>query len=788
MKPSAPTSAGQLAGLTATPLWRWQVIVRPVIGLAMAMAMGAPPSADAAKADDLEFFESKIRPVLVTHCYDCHSGGAEKLRGALRLDSSAHILKGGASGPALVAGDPEASLLIQAVRYQDEDTAMPPKQRLSPAQVADLESWVRLGAPWPEETAPGETDGSQGGAPAGYDWKKWRAEHWAFRPMAQPLPPTVQDTTWGQSPLDDFVLARLEAAGLRPAPPADRRTLIRRAFLNLTGLPPSPAEVAAFVSDSNPNAWDRVIDRLLDSPHYGERWGRHWLDVARYSDGMGGFLDAEPLPEAWRYRDWVVDAFNRDMPYDEFVRAQIAGDLTPGEVGSGVATGFFAVGPTYISDGGDPEAQAQARAETLADRVDTFSRAFLGLTVACARCHDHKFDPITARDYYALAGIFNNTSTGLQPLAPPDVVSAVDAAQREIQEIEKLLVAAEADDDSQGRRPELRETLKRLRQQAPPAYARAHQLAEAGTSDLPVAIRGDLRKPGEPAPRRFLQIIAGETPTHFQDGSGRRQLASAVTEPANPLTARVLVNRLWKHHFGEGLVRSPSNFGHLGEKPSHPELLDWLATSFIHHRWSLKSMHRMILQSSTWQMSSRHDDAAFAIDGENRLLWRMPPRRLEVEAWRDSLLAVTGELDPTRGGPPTTSLLESTRRTLYASISRNGDRHPSDDFLRLFDFPTPRSTSETRAVSTVPQQYLFMMNSPFMRDRARALAARMATKTSPDHEHITFAYELLFSREPSPIEIELGIKFLHAPTSSPDERLIVYAQALLSSHEFRQIQ
>jgi mono/diheme cytochrome c family protein len=732
-----------------------------------------------------EFFESRIRPVLVAHCYECHSADAGKLKGSLRVDGPDHLRNGGDSGPAIVPGEPDASLLIKAVRYRDEDTAMPPKQRLSDTQVADLETWVRLGAPWPEDTSP---KGPTAAAAGGYDWAALRASHWAFRPMLKSEPPPVRETRWARSPLDRFILARLEAAGLRPAPPAERRLLLRRAYLDLTGLPPAPEEVDAFVQDPDPDAFARVVDRLLASPRYGERWARHWLDVARYSDGLGGFLDAEPLPEAWRYRDWVVDALNRDVPYNEFVRAQIAGDLESNDPSAGVATGFFAVGPTYISDGGDPEAQAQARAETLADRVDTFSRAFLGLTVACARCHDHKFDPITARDYYALAGIFNNTSTGLRPAAAPDVVAASNAWQHSVQTLEKSLAEAGADESARGRLPELRESLNRLRQTAPPAYPSAHQLAESGNSDLPVAIRGDLRKPGEPAPRRFLQIIAGEQAPVFQDGSGRRQLAEAVTEPGNPLTARVLVNRVWKHHFGEALVRTPSNFGLLGEAPTHPELLDWLAVTFIENGWSLKNLHRLILLSSAWQMSSRHDEAAFAQDGGNRLLWRMNPRRLEVEAWRDSLLAVTGELDPSLGGSPIPSVFDGTRRTLYATISRNGDRDASDEFLRLFDFPTPRSTSESRAVSTVPQQYLFMLNSGFMLARAKALAARLAVAAASDRDRIDHAYRRLYARPPTETETRLGLDFLGTATAGGTPAWESYAQALLAAHEFRQVQ
>jgi cytochrome c553 len=735
-------------------------------------------------AEQIEFFENKVRPVLVAHCYACHSAEASKLKAGLRLDSRAAILKGGDTGPAVVPGQPDESLLIQAVRYKDEDTAMPPKERLPQAQVTDLETWVRMGSPWPE-TAPGEAREMK----EGFDWVRLRQEHWAFRKVAKPEPPALEDTSWVHNPIDRFVLARLRTAGLEPSQPAEKSTLLRRAYLDLTGLPPTPEQVAAFVTDPSPDAFAQVVDALLASPQYGERWGRHWLDVARYSDGLGGFLDAEALPEAWRYRDWVVDALNRDLPYDRFVRAQIAGDLISEDRNLAIATGFFAVGPTYISDGGDPEATAQAQAETLADRVDTFSRAFLGLTVACARCHDHKFDPVTARDYYALAGIFQNSRTELAPIVPREVVTAFDAAQKAIQDQERRVKAAGTNDATKTRVPELTAELERLKQAAPPAYAKAHLLADHGNKDMAVAIRGDLRKPGEPAPRRFLQIIAGENPPLFGDGSGRRQLADAVADPANALTARVLVNRVWQHHFGQALARTPSNFGVLGEKPTHPELLDWLSATFVENGWSLKQLHRLILLSSTWQMSSRHRAEAFAQDGENRLLWRMNPRKLEVESWRDSLLAVTGELDRTRGGSPSERILESNRRTLYGKVSRNGDRFLSDEFLRLFDFPAPRVTSERRTTSTVPQQHLFMMNSPFMVARARALAARLHRECGTDPDRIARAYQLLYARRPTAEETTLGVAFL--ANSTPEMKASnweSYAQVLLSAHEFGQLQ
>jgi cytochrome c553 len=754
------------------------------LGLLAPKSDGAEVAFAKPTAEQLEFFENKVRPVLVTHCYSCHSAETSKLKAGLRLDSRAAILKGGDTGPAVVPGQPEESLLIQAVRYKDEDTAMPPKERLPQAQVADLETWVRMGSPWPE-TAPEVARETK----EGIDWARLRQEHWAFRKVARPEPPDLKDASWVSNPIDRFVLARLRTAGLEPSRPAEKPTLLRRAYLDLTGLPPTPEQVAAFVNNPSPDAFTQVVDALLASPQYGERWGRHWLDVARYSDGLGGFLDAEALPEAWRYRDWVVDALNRDLPYDQFVRAQIAGDLISDDRDLAVATGFFAVGPTYISDGGDPEATAQAQAETLADRVDTFSRAFLGLTVACARCHDHKFDPVTARDYYALAGIFHNSRTELAPIAPREMVTAFDAAQKAIQEQERRVKAAGTNDATKPRLPELTAELERLKQAAPPTYAKAHLLADQGNKDMAVAIRGDLRKPGEPAPRRFLQIIAGENPPLFRDGSGRRQLADAVADPANTLTARVLVNRVWQHHFGQALARTPSNFGVIGEKPTHPELLDWLAATFVENGWSLKQLHRLILLSSTWQMSSRHRADAFAQDGENRLLWRMNPRKLEVESWRDSLLAVTGELDRTRGGPPSERILESNRRTLYGKVSRNGDRFLSDEFLRLFDFPAPRVTSERRTTSTVPQQHLFMMNSPFMVARSRALAARLHRERGTDPDRITRAYQLLYARRPTAEEAALGVAFL--ANTTPEMKVSnweSYAQVLLSAHEFGQLQ
>jgi cytochrome c553 len=771
----------------------------------------AEPAAAAAtfSAEQIEFFETKIRPLLARECYECHSAQAKALKGSLRLDSRAALLKGGDSGEAIVPGEPTKSGLIQAVRWKTFE--MPPDGKLRDDEIAALEKWIELGAPWPEEkSAPAVEQRT-------YDWPALRAAHWAWQPVASPPLPEVQDTAWPKNEIDRFVLAKLEAAGLKPSPPAPPHVWLRRVYLDLIGLPPTPEAVAAFAR-ATADDWDaaarRVVEHLLEQPQYGERWGRHWLDVARYSDGYGGFLDKAGLPNAWRYRDWVVAALNRDLPYDEFVRLQLTGDLVSPELA--VATGFLALGPTYISDGGDPEATAQAKSETLDDRVDTVCRGLMAVTVACARCHDHRFDPFPQLDYYSIAGVFNNTRPLETPLVPASETRRYDGLQKQIDALNKQVGAVRAAIRKEGRRltPEERADIDRWEAEAAallkeqgPKYPFAHAIAEAGTRDMPLAIRGNLLRPGPEAPRRFLRIVAGDDPPRFTQGSGRRELAAAITSPTNPLTWRVAVNRVWQQHFGFGLVRTPSNFGTLGEKPSHPELLDWLADRFAKgsgargqgraadsdshpsplspHPYSLKNLHRSIVLSATYRQDSASRDSAFAVDGDNRLLWRMHPRRLDVEAWRDSLLSATGELDLKVGGPPIDDIAQSARRTLYASVSRNGDRFASDTFLRMFDFPVPRATSEGRTSSVVPQQSLFLMNSPFMVARARALAARLQREAATDADRIDRAYLLLYGRRPTADERTLGTEFLQTPSSS-QERLTSwqqYAQVLLSASE-----
>ncbi len=745
-----------------------------IAAVLLLFATGASARAAEPTAEQLAFFENKVRPILSARCYSCHSQSAKKSKGGLTLDSREAALKGGDTGPALTPGKPAMSLLLKAVKY--DGLEMPPTGKLPADEVATLTKWIEMGAPWPTTTVKPVVNPGSVLTPE-------RLKHWAFQPLKVTDPPGATEADRKRHPVARFVLAALTAKGLKPSAPADRRTLIRRASLDLLGLPPTPEEVDAFVADASADAYPKLIDKLLASPHYGERWGRHWLDVARHSDGHGSFLDPAPLPEAWRYRDWVVKALNDDLPYDRFVKLQIAGDLIDGGR-EAVATGFLAVGPTYISDGGDPDTVAKAKAETLDDRVDTVTRGFLALTVSCARCHDHMFDPVPQADYYALAGVFNNTRTVDRAFAPPDAIKraeehkkALDAANAALKQLPK---DAETD-----RRKELEAEVAKLKASAPPAPPRIHAVEDSGAADMPLALRGDPRKPGPVVPRRFLQALSDPKAPAWTKGSGRLQLADTVASPINPLTPRVMVNRVWQHHFGRPLVATPGNFGLLGEKPSHPELLDWLAARFVADGWSLKKLHRLIMLSDTYRQSSQFNADSFRIDGDNRYLWRTSPRKLEVEAWRDSVLAVTGELDRTVGGASVRDILGSTRRTLYAAVSRNGDKLPADEFLRLFDFPSARATVSERTTSTVPQQSLFLLNSPFMLARGKAFAERLTREAATADARIERAYALLYGRPATDDERKVAKAFLGAGAES--EMWPRYAQALLSSYEFMQL-
>jgi cytochrome c553 len=694
-------------------------------------------------AEQVEFFEKSVRPILVANCFECH--GSEKHKGRLRLDSRGTMMQGGDSGPAIVAGNPKDSLLIHAIQYKDE-LKMPPKGKLSDAEIAVLTTWVQQGAPWPETTATIRPSGDKG-----FQIRPQDREFWSFKPITNPPVPKVKDEGWARGAIDAFVAAQLEARGLSPASAADRRTLLRRATFDLTGLPPTQAEIDAFLQDTSPNAFAKVVDRLLASPRYGERWARHWLDVARYGEDQAHTFQARKYPQGFRYRDWLIKAFDDDMPFDRFIMEQIAADLLPGEdrLQNLPALGFFALGPVYY---GDPK-----KLDQFDDRIDTLSRGLLGLTVACARCHDHKYDPISTRDYYSLAGVIASTEYVELSLEPGKEGQPVQPPPK----------------DAKDKKPQ-------------PPGPFIHALKEGNVTTMKVHIRGNPKTLGEDAPRRFLSILGGDDAHAFSKGSGRLELAQAIASKDNPLTARVMVNRVWLQHFGKGLVRTPSNFGTLGERPTHPELLDYLATRFIASGWSLKELHREIMLSAAYQMSSKFDGPSFEADPENRWLWRMNRKRLEVEAWRDAMLAVAGTLDETIGGPSRDlNAPDNRRRTLYGTVSR----HELNGLLRLFDFPDPNITSEKRTVTTVPLQQLFVLNSEFMVRNAKALAAKLTSQPGQsDADRIRQAFAVVYGRPVTERELQLGLSFLNAADANMGPagmtRWEQYAQVLLSANEF----
>ena len=1041
---------------------------------------------DAEQTAKLEFFEKKIRPVLVEHCYECHSSESKTLQGGLSLETAQGLAQGGDSGPALVPRKSEQSLIIQALRY--ESTQMPPRGKLPDQVIADFAQWVDSGATDPRT-------GSSAPIKKSIDFEQARL-FWSFVSPKNPELPATKRSDWIESSIDHFTLAAMEARQLSPVSKAGKLELIRRASFDLTGLPPTPQEVDAFLADENTNAFAKLIDRLLDSPSYGERWGRYWLDVARYSEDQAHTFSVQPNTHGYRYRDWVIEAFNSDMPFDLFVKYQIAADVMPIDETEKLrnlpALGYFGLGAQYYKN----TDAAKAAADELDDRIDTLTRGFLGLTVSCARCHDHKFDPIPQQDYYSLAGVFHSSRLHNAPLVPSPEVDRYNAAQQKIKQLDeaiqqtiarqgpklrearisevkhylmatrgfqlakasapslklpsfakennleasvlkrwidflkskesspplplkswfqaiepgsdeesvkqsmiqyeaaaiafeehlqlllrqrdgqlspeeqskltqssqagnaryispmvtrssptasidveiqgakelflvvndggngpscdhadwlepKLITASgeidlterkwetvtatygsvnlnknvsgqalrvagksypkgigthstsvlrfELPDDAkrfvalggldnsgadqggdcgnnarvqfrlytesptdiqvgqsdllaeiigekglfamelkdiEAKLPEVfrqtlsvqRSELETLRRESPAMYPMAHVIAEANPSDLQVMVRGNPANRGELAPRRFLHILSNQPPRPFTQGSGRLELANAIASSENPLTARVMVNRVWQHHFGRGLVGTPDNFGKLGEPPTHPELLEYLTVKFVEQGWSIKSLHRQIMLSATYQLSSDRDDSNQQIDADNRYLWRMTRRRLDVEAWRDALLATSGRLDSKLQGP-STNLADASnnRRTVYAFISR----HELDNMLRLFDFPDANITASVRAETTVPQQQLFVLNSPFMIEQSKAFAARILIETADGLEdRIHHAYRLAFGRKASPGELRVGLEYLQT-IDAPEQKELNklnrwerYAQALLASNEF----
>jgi mono/diheme cytochrome c family protein len=902
-------------------------LVPPILALGIASLVpllgwaAAPPvtKRSVPSAEAVAFFETHVRPMLVEHCVSCH--GAKAQRGGLRVDSRAALLKGGDSGPALTPGEPAKSLMVKAV-HRDGELKMPPKAKdaLSPSAVANLETWIRAGATWPIEAA---------SKPAASSIAEARKTHWSFRPVSRPTPPVNRNAGWGKTPVDHFILAKLEAKCLTPAPETNRRTLIRRVTFDLLGLPPTPEEVEAFVKDPASDAYERLVDRLLANPAYGERWGRHWLDVARYSDTKGYVFNEERrYPYSYTYRDYVIRAFNEDRPYDQFILEQLAADKL--DLGSDsrplAAMGYLTLGRRFLNNVPD----------IIDDRIDVTMRGLQGLTVGCARCHDHKFDPIPSRDYYSLYGVFASSMEpkNLPLIARPAESAALAAFEKELKvredaanafiaakvpEVRKLyrahtaeyLLAATLKDPSRvvdlNRPMFMRWTAflvearkkhnpvlapwfalsalseKEFAAKAPTLMAEfaanlsaerpihplvanlffttnpptsvkeladryAALLAESdkgkpdhavirttlgGPSELPAAeiekyfnrahrdalvklrkkvdewkatgpgappramvlndgpifnpyvfLRGNQNNHGVSVPRQFVEVVAGETRQPFKQGSGRLELAKAIASKDNPLTARVLVNRVWMHHFGKGIVATPSDFGFRGEPPTHPELLDWLASNFMDNGWSVKKLQRTIVLSATYRQGIVDNAKARGVDPDNTLLWRMNRRRLEFEALRDSLLAVAGRLDAKMGGPGVeiTASPSPPRRTVYGYIERQN----LPGVFRTFDLASPDASTPQRFTTTVPQQALFLMNNPFVQEQAKALLARPdVTGQKTDAERVDRMVRLAYGRPAESEEIALALEFVKSVTGKSElSAWEQYAQVLLLGNEF----
>ncbi len=844
----------------------------PHLLTSLAIAARALALDEAAKptAEQLDFFEKKIRPVLSDKCYKCHSERAEKIRGGLLLDTREGARRGGDNGPAVVPGDLKESLLIDAIRYTNKDTAMPPEKsggKLPDAVIADLEAWVKMGAPDPRDGKSKivkKTDPDDG--------RKW----WSFQPLAKPAVPQPADASWAKSDVDRFVLAGLEAKGLKPVADADKATLIRRAYFDLIGLPPSLKEIDNFITDKSPDAFAKVVDHLLASPQFGERWGRHWLDVARYAESSGKDVNIA-FPYAWRYRDYVIGSFNADKPYDEFIREQIAGDLLTAQddrkrADQLMGTGFLAIGAKGLNER-NPK---QFAADLADEQIDTMSQAILGLTVSCARCHDHKFDPISQREYYAMAGIFLSTETrygtlpGIQNGNASTLLelpaSAGLPAIRGRQTAEEHARLERDFAEANKKRQEMLDEGMRMRQAQQSGKAetgnpaqkfvqiqqsitraayfeaelksfdangnvkafcmgvqdkptRAEAMKEFGgmlgrgeqgmramfaerlksgqpfrrpsgfeaIADAPLLARGDVEKPGERVPRGFPAVLTlAEPPPIPGNTSGRRELADWLTAKSNPLTARVMTNRVWHWLFGQGIVESVDNFGTMGQKPANQALLDHLAGRFVENGWSTKKLIREIALSHAYQLSSAHDEKAFAADPENTLVWRMSKRRLDAECVRDAMLAISGNLDlqppvgspigkagngpiggPIRMGIPEGQIVNAggNMRSVYLPIAR--DVIP--DALAVFDFSEPSLVTGARETTNVPSQALYMLNSEFVTTQSSMLAERVmaAYPTGPNggaaanfDERLKYAYWLVFGRSPDQIERTAASSFL----------------------------
>jgi mono/diheme cytochrome c family protein len=807
------------------------------------------------------FFESKIRPVLVKHCYECHSAEAGKIKGGLLLDTRDAIRKGGDTGPAVVPGKPDKSLLLAAISHTDPDLQMPPKRpQLAKAVIADIARWIKMGAPDPREATGHKVERPPVDLASGRLF-------WAFRKPVHHETPASSDPGWARRDLDYFVRAKLDEVKLAPSPDADPVTLLRRLYFDLIGLPPTPDAVERFVKEFSTSgsrdsrherrseeALAKVVDELLASERFGERWGRHWLDVARFAESNGRESNIA-YPHAWRYRDYVIDAYNTDLPFDRFLTEQIAGDLLPAKNEADrarllIATGYLAFGAKGLNEMN----KAQFAADVVDEQLDAVTRGVLASSVACARCHDHKYDPFAMEDYYALAGIFQNSKTYYGtwidsennnagdlirlPDLPGQLIPNLSIPAKKVAQLKAQLAKLDREEaDARALRKQsmaegrdlskegynlLRDAiriywtrggidgqLKRV-----DAKGRALPLA-MGVQDAPKIVdarlleRGEIAHPTVSVPRGFPRVFAMEdVPQPSAQSSGRLELARWLANRDNPLTARVMANRVWRHLFGAGIVRTVDNFGFNGERPSHPELIDQLALKFMENKWSVKSLIREIVLSRTYRQSSTYRPAAFQADPDNRLLWRANKRRLDAEVIRDAMLAVSGQLDTSRRkgsliaelNGQSMSLLAfnkkvpadldgSLHRSVYLPIVR--DRLP--DILDLFDFAEPSLVTGDREVTNVPVQALYLMNSPFVQDRAAALARRVMQSAPDRATRVRHAFGWCFNRHPDAREMALAESFFKSTDSAGESdagslnRMDAYCQALLASAEFRNI-
>ncbi|HZZ77255.1 MAG TPA: PSD1 and planctomycete cytochrome C domain-containing protein [Gemmataceae bacterium] len=823
--------------------------MRQVAPLLLLVVAVAPAWAQPASNDDalVDFFERKVRPVLANNCYNCHSANTKAIAN-LRVDDRNGLVKGGNRGPAIIPGNPEKSLLIQAVKKTHAKVKMPPEHDLTAADIDALVRWVKDGAAWPAVRVPASINRVN----PKYD--KLRKEHWAWQPLRNAKAPAVKNAAWPRTDIDRFVLAKLEEKGLDPVADADRLTLIRRVTFDLTGLPPTLDDIDAFLNDKSPKAFEKVVDRLLASSAYGERWGRHWLDVARYAESTGSARNL-PYPQAWRYRDYVIDAFNSDKPYDRFVREQIAGDLLPATTQQErdaqlIATGFLALGVKDVNQ----RFKVRFVMDNVDEQIDTVSRSVLALTASCARCHDHKFDPIPVADYYALAGIFQSSDhcsglrnqmggAGLAYYEPnlllklgnaatvePDsktkariaeLTVAVEKAKAEFNSIKGTSKGKEKTID--GRPAQMVARQKMLKLQAELLSltdpAKDGQVAlgvrdSQNVGDTEIRIRGEAEKLGPVVPRGFLTLLSiPDAPKVNPQQSGRLELSQWLTNNQNPLTQRVIVNRVWRHLFSKGIVSSVDNFGTTGDAPSHPELLDHLARKFVADGWSIKKLVRTIVLTRTYQLGHDAPKQQVAIDPANRLLWRHSPRRLDAEEIRDAMLAVSAQLDLRRpkasaaadlkvselrnNAPEALRILGDADKSVHRSVYLPLLRTLTPRSLEVFDFAEQGMVTGNRDTTTVAPQSLYMLNDPFVLQQAQALAKRLLERGSNDDARVNLAFRWTLNRSATEKEIANARFFLgdyearlreEASEPKVDARAEAWAsfsQALLASAEFR---